>query len=288
MDNVNIKAFFDQVTFTVTYIVSDKSSKECAIIDTVRDFESASGRTTTQSADALIEYIHDNQLKTKWILESHAHADHLSAAPYLKEKLGGKTAIGAHIKEVQSTFKGIFNLEQEFNVDGEQFDQLLNDGDVIKIGETEINILHTPGHTPACLSYKVDDAIFVGDTLFMPDYGTARADFPGGDAKTLFQSISKILSLPDDTKIFVGHDYKATGRDVYAWETTVALQKNNNIHLKNNTTQEQFVELRNARDATLNMPNLILPSVQVNIRAGEMPPKEDNGVSYLKLPINLL
>jgi len=287
MNNIDIKAFFDHATFTVTYIVSDKETKECAIIDSVRDFDSASGRTSTQSADALIEYIQANQLATKWILESHAHADHLSAAPYLKQKLGGKTAIGAHIKQVQSTFKGVFNLEEEFNVDGEQFDQLLNDGDVIKIGETEINVIHTPGHTPACLSYKVGEAVFVGDTLFMPDFGTARADFPGGDAKTLFQSIHKILSLPDDTKIFVGHDYKAPGRDVYAWESTVAQQKNN-IHLRNDTTEEQFFELRSARDATLDMPNLILPSVQVNIRAGEMPPKEDNGVSYLKLPLDSL
>jgi len=288
MSNIDIKAFFDQATFTVTYVVSDKQTKECAIIDSVRDFDAASGRTSTQSADSLIDYIQSNQLKTRWILESHAHADHLSAAPYLKENLGGETAIGAHIKEVQSTFKGVFNLEEGFNVDGKQFDQLLNDGDVIKIGETEISVMHTPGHTPACLSYKIEDAVFVGDTLFMPDFGTARADFPGGDAKTLYQSINKILSLPDETKIFVGHDYQAPDRDFYAWESTVGQQKAKNIHLNNGKTQEQFVELRNARDATLDMPNLILPSVQVNIRAGEMPPKEDNGVSYLKLPLDAL
>jgi len=288
MSNIDIKAFFDQATFTVTYIVSDKQTKECAIIDSVRDFDAASGRTSTQSADSLIDYIQSNQLKTKWILESHAHADHLSAAPYLKQKLGGETAIGAHIKEVQSTFKGVFNLEEEFNVDGKQFDHLLNDGDVIKIGETEISVMHTPGHTPACLSYKIEDVVFVGDTLFMPDFGTARADFPGGDAETLYQSINKILSLPGETKIFVGHDYQAPGRDFYAWESTVGQQKAKNIHLNNGKTQEQFVELRNARDATLDMPNLILPSVQVNIRAGEMPPKEDNGVSYLKLPLDAL
>ncbi len=288
MDTIDIKAFFDQTTYTVTYILSDKQSKECAIIDSVLDFDPVSGRTKTDCADKLVEYIESNQLKTRWILETHAHADHLSAASYLKQRLGGKTAIGRKIQEVQSTFRDPFNLEPEFRADGSQFDQLLDDSDEIKIGETAIQVLHTPGHTPACLSYKVEQAIFVGDTLFMPDFGTARTDFPGGDAETLYHSIQKILALPDDTKILVGHDYKAPGRDFYAWETTVALQKANNIHINDRVTEQQFVECRNTRDASLAMPALILPAVQVNIRAGEMPPKENNGVSYLKLPINLL
>ncbi len=288
MDNIEIKAFFDQTTYTVTYIVTDKKSKECVIIDSVLDFELASGRTRTDCADQLIEYIQSNQLITVWILETHAHADHLSAAPYLKDQLGGKTAIGRNIRDVQSTFRDAFNLEPEFKTDGSQFDQLLDEGDVIKIGETPIQVIYTPGHTQACLSYEVDQVMFVGDTLFMPDYGTARADFPGGDAKTLYQSIQKILSYPDETKIFVGHDYKAPGRDFYAWESSVGLQKANNIHINETVTEQQFIECRTKRDATLNMPTLILPAVQVNIRAGEMPPKENNGVSYLKLPINLL
>lgn len=288
MDNIEIEAFFDQTTFTVSYIVSDKNSKECAIIDPVLDFDPVSGRTATDNADKLVEHIQSNQLKTTWILETHAHADHLSSAPFLKKKLGGKTAIGQHIKEVQSTFKGPFNMEPEFKADGSQFDRLLEEGDIIKIGQTAIHVLHTPGHTPACLSYEVDGVMFVGDTLFMPDFGTARTDFPGGDAKILYHSIQKILAYPDDTKLFVGHDYKAPGRDNYAWESTVALQKSNNIHISNEITEKKFVECRTARDATLSMPALILPAVQVNIRAGELPPKEDNGVSYLKLPINLL
>jgi glyoxylase-like metal-dependent hydrolase (beta-lactamase superfamily II) len=287
MDNIEIKAFFDQTTYTVTYIVSDKISKECAIIDSVLNFDPVSGRTNTGSANQLVEYIQSNHLKTVWILESHAHADHLSAAPYLKNTVGGKIAIGSHIKEVQSTFRDAFNMEPEFQEDGSQFDKLLDEGDIIKIGQTEIKVLHTPGHTPACISYSVDQTIFVGDSLFMPDFGTARTDFPGGDAKTLYHSIQKILSYPDETRIFVGHDYKAPGRDFYAWETTVALQKANNIHINDKVTQQQFIECRTTKDASLDMPALILPAVQVNIRAGEMPPKEDNGVSYLKLPINL-
>jgi len=288
MNNIEIKAFFDQATYTVTYVVSDKSSKECVVIDSVLDFDAASGNTNTQSADQVIEYIRANQLVTNWILESHAHADHLSAAPYLKNILGGKIAIGFHIKDVQSIFKNVFNLEKEFCIDGSQFDQLLQDGDNLSIGNTKIEVIHTPGHTPACLSYKIEDSLFVGDTLFMPDFGTARTDFPGGDAATLFQSIQKLLSFPDNTKIFVGHDYKAPGRNIYAWESSVAQQKEQNIHIKNNTSEEQFVEYRTTRDATLGMPSLILPAVQINIRAGEMPPKEDNGVSYLKLPLNSL
>jgi len=286
MKNTDIQAFFDPTTFTVSYIISDKVSKECAIIDPVLDFDPVSGRTETKSAAKLIEYIQLNQLQTVWILETHAHADHLSSASYLKIQLGGKTAIGEQITKVQSAFKTPFNMEPEFKADGSQFDQLLADGDIIKIGQTAIRVIHTPGHTPACLSYEVDGVMFVGDTLFMPDFGTARTDFPGGDAKILYHSIQKILAYPGETKIFVGHDYKAPDRDFYAWESTVALQKSNNIHINENIAEQQFIECRTTRDSTLTMPALILPAVQVNIRAGEMPPKEDNGVSYLKLPIN--
>ncbi len=288
MSNIAIKAFFEPATYTVAYIVSDKASKECAIIDSVLDFDIVSGRTSTHFADILIDYIQTNQLQTKWILETHAHADHISAAPYLKQTLGGLTAIGSYIKDVQTTFSSAFNFESEFKPDGSQFDRLLNEGDTIKIGETAIQVIHTPGHTPACVTYQVGQAMFIGDTLFMPDFGTARTDFPGGDANALYHSIKKILSYPDDTKLFVGHDYKAPGRDVYAWETTVGEQKAKNIHISESVTKEEFIECRSSRDATLDMPVLILPAVQVNIRAGEMPPKETNGVSYLKIPIDLL
>jgi len=288
MTNIEIKAFFDQSTNTVTYLVSDQKSKQAAIIDSVLDFDAASGRTSTDSADELIAYIHAQELTIQWILESHAHADHLSAAPYLKNSLGGKIAIGSHIKDVQNVFKGIFNMETEFAVDGSQFDQLLSEGDKINIGNTPIEVWHTPGHTPACLSFKIEDTIFVGDTMFMPDFGTARTDFPGGNAATLFASIKRILSLPASTRIFTGHDYMADGRDHYAWESTVAQQKKSNIHVNDLITEREFVEYRTSRDATLDLPNLILLAIQINIRAGEMPPKEDNGVSYLKLPINAL
>ncbi|MDQ7048198.1 MAG: MBL fold metallo-hydrolase [Enterobacterales bacterium] len=288
MTTFDTKAFFEPNTFTVTYLISDKQTKQAAIIDAVLDFSAKSGTTSTKSADQIIDYINDNGPKLKWIFESHAHADHLSAAPHLKKALGGQTAIGAEISQVQETFKKIFNLEKEFLVDGSQFDKLLNEGDTLDLGNTSIKVLHTPGHTPACVSYLLEDTIFVGDTLFMPDFGTARADFPGGDAKTLYQSIKKILSLPDHTKIYVGHDYLAPGRDNYAWESTVAQQKAENIHVKEHTSEQEFVEYRTKRDSTLEVPDLILPSVQVNIRAGDLPPQEDNGVSYLKLPINLL
>ncbi len=288
MTTFTSKAFFDPATFTVTYVISDNETKQAAVIDAVLDFDAKSGRTSTQSADKVIDYIQSNEMTLTWIFESHAHADHLSAAPILKEKLGGKTAIGAEISKVQETFKKIFNLEKEFLVDGSQFDRLLHEGDSLELGKTTIEVLHTPGHTPACVSYLIGDSIFVGDTLFMPDFGTARADFPGGDARTLYQSIKKILSLPNHTKIYVGHDYLAPGRSDYAWESTVEQQKANNIHVKDGINEDQFVEYRSARDESLEVPELILPSVQVNIRAGEMPPKDDNGVSYLKLPINLL
>ncbi|MEH6452493.1 MAG: MBL fold metallo-hydrolase [Psychromonas sp.] len=286
--SIEIKAFFEPNTNTVTYVVSDKKTKESAIIDSVLDFDVASGRTSTHSSDQVIEYIQQMNLTNRWILESHAHADHLSAAPYLKQSVGGLIAISEHIKEVQVIFKDIFNLESDFLPDGSQFDQLLQDGQTLKLGDSTIHVLHTPGHTPACLSYLIDDAIFVGDTLFMPDFGTARTDFPGGSAVTLFNSIKRILSLPDSTRIFTCHDYKAQGRDLYAWESTVADQNANNIHINSNVTEQEFIDYRNTRDASLSMPKLILPSVQINIRAGNMPPKEDNGIAYLKLPINSL
>ncbi len=281
-----IKSFFDEATYTATHIVSDRETGKCAIIDSVLDFETASGRTSTRSADQVIGYIQGRDLEVEWILETHAHADHLSAAPYLKEKLGGKTGIGAHIKDVQRVFKKIFNLEPTFQPDGSQFDRLFEDGERFQIGELEVNVMHTPGHTPACVTYVIDDAAFVGDTLFMPDYGTARADFPGGDAATLYQSIQKIFRLPPETRLFLCHDYKAPGRDEFKWETTVADEKANNIHLGGGVPREDFAKMREERDATLSIPRLILPSVQVNIRAGALPPAEDNGVSYLKLPLN--
>ena len=288
MENIQIKAFFDQATYTVTYLVYDTASKETAIIDSVLDFDSPSGRTSTQSADKVVQYVNSHELKVKWILETHAHADHLSAAPYLKKALGGKIAIGAHIQEVQEVFKKVFNLEKKFLVDGSQFDQLLSDGDCITLGEKEIKIIHTPGHTPACICYLVDDAIFVGDTIFMPDFGTARTDFPGGDAATLYESIKRILELPEKTRIFTGHDYMAEGRDEFAWESTVAEQKLKNIHVNDSVSKQEFINFRNTRDAALDMPKLILPAIQVNIRAGNKPPKEDNGIAYLKLPIDAL
>ena len=283
-----VKAFFDEATFTVSYVVKDPDSDSAAIIDSVLDYDPKSGRTDTTSADEIIAYVNAKGLKVEWLLETHAHADHLSAAPYIQKKLGGTTAIGAHITEVQDVFAKLFNVEKGFQTDGRQFEHLLEDGEQFKIGGLTLRAMHTPGHTPACMTFVTDGAAFVGDTLFMPDFGTARADFPGGDARTLYQSIRKVLALPDDTTLYMCHDYKAPGRDEYAWETTVAEQKAANIHVGADTSEDEFVAMREARDATLEMPTLILPSVQVNIRAGEMPPAEDNGVSYLKIPINQL
>ena len=282
-----VTTFFDEPTNTFSYVVQDPTSQSCAIIDSVLDFDYASGSTDVASADEIIEFIQANKLTVEWILETHVHADHLSAAPYLHEQLGGKTAIGEMITVVQDTFGKAFNAGTEFARDGSQFDQLFKDGDRFKIGSLDGYVLHTPGHTPACLSYVIGDAVFVGDTLFMPDFGTARCDFPGGDAKTLFKSIQKVLSLPEETRIFLCHDYKAPGRDEYVHETTVGEQRKHNIHVHEGITEEEFVKMRTARDATLAMPTLILPSVQVNMRAGEMPPAEENGQVYLKVPINL-
>lgn len=283
-----VRAFFDEATFTVTYVVSDPDGASAAIIDSVLDFDPKSGRTSTESADRVIEYVRSNGFGVDWILETHAHADHLTAAPYIKESIGGEIAIGAHIADVQSVFKDIFNAEPAFATDGSQFDRLFEDGDVFSIGSLQARAMHTPGHTPACLTYVVGDAAFVGDTLFMPDYGTARADFPGGDAAMLFRSIQKVLSLPDNTRLFMCHDYLAPGREEYAWETTVADERDHNVHVGKGVSEADFVAMRTARDKTLAMPRLLLPSVQVNMRAGHLPPKEDNGVSYLKIPINAL
>lgn len=283
----NVFAFFDEQTFTVSYLVCDPSGVDAVIIDPVLDFDASAGRTTTQSADEVLETVNKNGFEVRWIIETHAHADHLSAAPYLKEKLGAPIAIGAHITEVQHVFGDVFNLGQNFLENGSQFDRLLKDGDTLDIGALTLEALHTPGHTPACMTYKVGDAVFVGDTLFMPDYGTARCDFPGGDASTLYRSIRRILELPDETRIFVCHDYGPDGRP-YAWETTVRAEKAENKHVRVGISEEEFVKMREERDATLSMPALILPSVQVNIRAGQLPAPEENGVSYLKLPLNAL
>ncbi|MEM5536079.1 MBL fold metallo-hydrolase [Neptuniibacter pectenicola] len=282
-----VKAFFDEPTNTFSYVVQDPESTACAIIDSVLDFDYASGCTDVRSADEIIAYVRDNDLSVEWILETHVHADHLSAAPYLHQTLGGKTGIGAMITLVQDTFGKAFNAGTEFARDGSQFDHLFEEGEGFRIGNLEGHVLHTPGHTPACLTYVIGDAAFVGDTLFMPDYGTARCDFPGGDARTLFRSIQRVLSLPGETRIFLCHDYKAPERKEYCHETTVAEQRKHNVHVHEGITEAEFVRMRTERDATLAMPTLILPSVQVNMRAGEMPPAEDNGQVYLKVPINL-
>jgi glyoxylase-like metal-dependent hydrolase (beta-lactamase superfamily II) len=282
-----VHGLFDKATWTVTYVVHSGQGSACAIIDSVLDYDPKAGRTMTESADRVIDYVKENQLSVAWILETHAHADHLSAAPYLKQKLGGKIAIGDHISRVQEVFKGIFNLEPQFRTDGSQFDHLLADQEVFQIGELTGNVLFVPGHTPACVAYQIGDAVFVGDTMFMPDVGTARCDFPGGDAKNLYASVRKILSLPPPTRLFMCHDYPPNNREV-AFETTVAEQREKNIHVHDGISEDQFVEMRIRRDATLEMPVLILPAVQINIRAGELPPKESNGIAYVKIPLNAL
>lgn len=281
-----IKSFFDPATFTVTYVVHDPETKMAAVIDSVLDFDPASGRTSHASADKVIEYVAEKGLTVEWLLETHAHADHLSAAPFLQRKLGGKIAIGEHITTVQDVFGKLFNAGEEFRHDGSDFDQLWKDGDQFKIGNLNVTVLHVPGHTPACIAYVIGDAVFVGDTMFMPDYGTARADFPGGDARTLYRSARRILDLPPETRLFMCHDYLPAGRTDYVWETTVAAERAANIHIHDGITEDEFVAMREARDATLDMPRLILPSVQVNMRAGHLPPAEDNGVTYLKIPVN--
>jgi glyoxylase-like metal-dependent hydrolase (beta-lactamase superfamily II) len=286
--NPQVKGFYDPITATVTYVVYEPLGKTCAIIDSVLDYDPSSGRTSTTSADAVIQFVRSHGLHVEWVLETHAHADHLSAAPYLKQQLGGKTAIGVNIIQVQNVFDRLFNLEPGFKRDGSQFDHLFQENDVFSIGALSARVIPVPGHTPACVAFHIGDAVFVGDTLFMPDVGTARCDFPGGDAPTLYRSIQKLLALPATTRLFVCHDYPPENRPQPAWETTVAEQRAHNIHVRDGISENEFVSMRTQRDATLEMPTLILPSVQVNIRAGEMPPPEDNGVSYLKIPINVL
>ncbi len=284
----HVEVFFDPATFTYSYVVTDPTSKRCAIIDSVLDYDPAAGRTSYASADRLIAYVREQHLHVDWLLETHVHADHLSAAPYLKRELGGQLAIGENITVVQNTFGKLFNAGSEFATDGRQFDHLFKDGDTFQIGSLEARAIHTPGHTPACMTYLIGDAGFVGDTLFMPDYGTARCDFPGGDARTLFQSIHRLFSLPDDTRLFMCHDYKAPGRDDFRFQTTVAEQRAHNVHVHEGIGEAEFVAMRSARDATLGMPMLILPSVQVNMRAGQLPPAEANGTRYLKIPLDVL
>ena len=286
-----IEAFFDPDTWTLSYLVLDRESQQCALIDSVLDYDPKSGRTRTASADRMIDRVKTLGASVQWILETHVHADHLSAAPYLKARIGGQIAIGSHITTVQKVFGTLFNSGPEFAHDGSQFDRLLQDGDTLSIGSLQVRAMHTPGHTPACMTYVIsngkDTAAFVGDTLFMPDYGTARCDFPGGDARTLYRSINKVLSLPADTRLYMCHDYQPGGRELL-FMSTVADERASNIHVRDGVSEDEFVAMRQARDATLSMPTLILPSVQVNMRAGEMPPPEANGTRYLKIPINAL
>ena len=287
--NAHVEAFFDPATFTYSYVVSDPTSGQCALVDPVLDYDPAAGRTSHKNADRLIAYVREHGLRVQWILETHVHADHLSAGHYLKEQLGGTLAIGDRITVVQDTFGKLFNVEPEFATDGRQFDRLFKDGETFRVGNVEARAIHTPGHTPACMTYLIGDAAFVGDTLFRPDYGTARCDFPGGDARTLYRSIhTKLFALPDATRVFMCHDYKAPGRDQYLYETTIGAERTGNVHIHVGIGEEQFVTMRQARDATLGMPTLILPSVQINMRAGELPPAEDNGTRYLKIPLDLL
>ena len=283
-----VKAFFDESTFTVSYVVSDAATKKAAIIDSVWNFDQAAGRTSFDSADAIIAYVAAEGLAIEWILETHAHADHLSAAPYLQEKLGGKLAIGREIVTVQGVFGKIFNEGTEFARDGSQFDRLLDDSDQLTIGDIPLLALHVPGHTPADMAYVIGDALFTGDTMFMPDYGSARADFPGGDARHLYRSVRRLMQLPDAARVFLCHDYKAPNRDEFVWETTMLAERTGNVHIHDGVTEDQFVEMRTQRDATLSMPKLILPALQVNIRAGHLPEPDDNGVRYLKLPVDQL
>ena len=284
----DVKAFFDPATNTVSYVVSDPATKHAAIVDSVLDYDPKSGRTSKVSADAVIAFVRDEGLTVQWILETHVHADHLSAAPYLKDQVGGTLAIGSNIRTVQDVFGKVFNAGTEFARDGSQFDRLFEDGETFMLGQIEAKAIHTPGHTPACMTYVIGDAAFVGDTLFMPDYGTARCDFPGGDAHALYRSIQTLYALPDETRLFLCHDYLPEGRDTYQWETTIGAQKAGNIHVHQGVSEEAFVKMRTARDATLAMPVLILPSVQVNMRAGHMPPPDENGLTYLKIPVDAL
>ena len=281
----DVRAFFDPATWTLTYVVKDPNSASCAIIDSVLDYDAASGRTKTDSADQVIHMVKSEGLSVEWVVETHVHADHLSAAPYLHNQLGGQIGIGTHITDVQTIFGNLFNAEPEFSRDGSQFDALFEDGDTFSIGSLTATAMHTPGHTPACMTYHIGDALFVGDTLFMPDFGTARCDFPGGDARILYHSIQRLLALPPETRMFMCHDYMPNGREL-KYQTTVAEQRASNLHVHDEISEDEFVDMRTAKDKTLNMPALILPSVQINMRAGELPPAEDNGVRYLKIPLD--
>ncbi len=282
----HIQAFFDEPTNTVTYLVSDPQTRQAAVIDPVLDYDHRSGKASTASADRVLEKARDDGLAIVWVLETHAHADHLSAAPYIRQRTNAQVAIGEHIRDVQTIFRPVFNVD-DVSGNGSEFDRLLKDGETFHIGDLTVEVLHTPGHTPACVSYRIGDAVFVGDTLFMPDYGTARADFPGGSAQTLYRSIQRLLALPPETRIFLCHDYKAPGRDSYEWETTVAEERARNVHVKDGVEEDAFVTMRQQRDATLAAPTLLLPSIQVNIRAGRLPRAESNGVHYLKIPVRM-
>ena len=282
-----IRAFFDEPTNTVSYLIADPETRRAAVVDPVLDFDHRSGRASTRSAEEILQYAATAGLTIEWLLETHAHADHLSGAPYIKLKTDAKVGIGEHIREVQKIFRPVFNAT-DLKGDGSEFDHLFRDGERFKIGNLNAEVIHTPGHTPACVSYKVEDAVFVGDTLFMPDYGTARADFPGGDARDLYRSIKRILSLPPETRLFICHDYKAPGRDSYAWETTVAEERERNVHVRDGVSEDEFAAMREKRDSTLAAPLLLLPSIQVNIRGGNLPPKEINGVRYLKIPVTMV
>lgn len=284
----HVQAFFHEPTFTASYVVHDPVTKEAAIIDSVLDFDQPSGRVSFESSDAIIAYVEQQGLSVRWVLETHAHADHLSAAPYLQERLGGELAIGAEIVTVQNVFGKIFNEGTRFARDGSQFDRLIREGDTLRIGEIPLIALHVPGHTPADMAYVIGDAVFVGDTMFMPDYGSARADFPGGDARKLYRSVRRLMKLPDESRVFLCHDYKAPNREEFVWETTMLAERTANVHVHEGVSEEDFVAMRTRRDATLEMPRLILPSIQVNMRGGRLPEPEENGVSYLKLPINQL
>ncbi len=284
----HIKSFFDEVTNTASYVVHDPDTRRAAIIDSVREYDSASGRTAFSSANLIIDYIEEKALNVDWLLETHAHADHLSAAPYLKEKLGGQIAIGREIIAVQNVFGEIFNLGSEFVRDGSDFDYIFEDGEQFEIGNIPVSALHVPGHTPADLAYVIGGSVFTGDTLFMPDYGSARADFPGGNARQLYRSIQRLLSLPDDTALYLCHDYKAPDRDYFKWDTTVGDQRRSNVHVHDGISEDEFVKMRTERDATLGLPSLIIPSVQINMRAGHLPPAESNGVRYIKTPLDQL
>ena len=288
MPSPDVRAFFHEASHTFSYVAWDPATRKAAVLDAVLDYEAASGRTGHAAADAIIAFVRAEGLTLDWVIDTHVHADHLSAAPHVQSQLGGKLAIGEHIRAVQDTFGALFNAGSAFARDGSQFDHLFADGERYRLGSIEATAIHTPGHTPACMTHVIGDAAFVGDTLFMPDYGTARCDFPGGDAATLYRSIQRIFALPEATRIFLCHDYKAPGRDEFAHQTTVAAERQGNIHVRDGIGEAEFVAMRRARDATLNVPQLLLPAVQVNMRAGQLPPAEDNGVRYLKIPLDAL